>query len=462
MTTQFAEHPRTAARWEHFSHEADVGVRGVGPDMASAFVQAAIAMSAVITEPQRVLPQTPVDLAFQAPDPELLLFDWLNALVYAMATRHMLFSQFRVDIDGTRLRGSACGESVDTARHQPRVEIKGATFTELRVDPRSDGLWLAQCVAGRITPEAARSWIPVCLPAVPSSEWHIEPHDRMRVPGIIYASEDLIRNMDHKVYEQVVNVATLPGIVKASYAMPDAHWGYGFPIGGVAAFDAGRRRRGLRRRGRLRHLLRGPHPASGLTPRAGRKPASRRLADALFVVDPGRRRQYRAACASSTRDMDAMLPGGARWAVQTGLRPGSRIWSASKSTAAWPGADPTSVSERAKKRQRDEMGTLGSGNHYLEVQEVAEVYDAETAAAFGSARGRSRGQHPLRLARPGAPDRHRVPAEYGDCRASTTAFSCRTANWPARRSNPRSARRTWARCAPASIAPWPTARSSPI
>ncbi|MFC1772408.1 RtcB family protein, partial [Pseudomonadota bacterium] len=70
------------------------------------------------------------------------------------------------------------------------------------------------------------------------SEWHIEPHNGMRVPGVIYASEDLIRNMDHKVYEQVVNVATLPGIVKASYAMPDAHWGYGFPIGGVAAFDA--------------------------------------------------------------------------------------------------------------------------------------------------------------------------------------------------------------------------------
>ena len=146
MTTQFAEHPLTAARWEHFSHEADVGVRGVGPDMASAFVQAAIAMTAVITEPQCVLPQTPVEIACQAPDAELLLYDWLNALVYEMATRHMLFSQFIVNIDGTRLQACAWGERVDTARHQPRVEVKGATLTELRVDQGSDGLWRAQCI----------------------------------------------------------------------------------------------------------------------------------------------------------------------------------------------------------------------------------------------------------------------------------------------------------------------------
>jgi tRNA-splicing ligase RtcB len=72
------------------------------------------------------------------------------------------------------------------------------------------------------------------------NEWRIEPFGKMRVPGVIYASETLIRDMDEKVYEQVTNVATLPGIVKASYAMPDAHWGYGFPIGGVAAFDAGK------------------------------------------------------------------------------------------------------------------------------------------------------------------------------------------------------------------------------
>lgn len=133
-------------RWEHFPHEADVGVRGFGPDTASAFGQAAIAMTAVITEPHCVLPKTSVDIACQAPDAELLLYDWLNALVYEMATRHMLFSRFSVDIDGTQLQARAWGESVDIARHQPCVEVKGATFTELRVDQDSNGVWRAQCV----------------------------------------------------------------------------------------------------------------------------------------------------------------------------------------------------------------------------------------------------------------------------------------------------------------------------
>ena len=123
-----------------------MGVRGIGPDVATAFGQAAIAMTAVVTDPQRVVPQTAVELECQAPDIELLLYDWLNALVYEMATRHMLFSRFSVDIDGTHLKASARGERVDIARHQPRVEVKGATLTELRVEQGSDGLWRAQCV----------------------------------------------------------------------------------------------------------------------------------------------------------------------------------------------------------------------------------------------------------------------------------------------------------------------------
>jgi SHS2 domain-containing protein len=136
----------TSERWEHFPHEADVGVRGIGRDAATAFEQTALAMTAVITDLQHVVPQTLLELSCQAPDMELLLYEWLNTLVYEMATRHMLFSRFSVDIDGTQLRARVRGERIDTARHQPRVEVKGATLTELRVEQGSDGLWRAQCI----------------------------------------------------------------------------------------------------------------------------------------------------------------------------------------------------------------------------------------------------------------------------------------------------------------------------
>ena len=135
-----------AAHWEHFPHQADVGIRGIGPSLAAAFEQAARAMTAVITEPERITPRLSVHIQCRATDPELLLFDWLNALVYEMATRHMLFSEFKVDIAGAQLNADARGEAVDIDRHEPRVEIKGATFTELRVTQDADGLWLAQCV----------------------------------------------------------------------------------------------------------------------------------------------------------------------------------------------------------------------------------------------------------------------------------------------------------------------------
>lgn len=133
------------AHWEHFEHMADIGVRGIGDTLAEAFEQAALAMTAVITDPGLVSPRETVEIACEAPDHELLLADWLNALILEMATRRMLFARFEAAIDGTRLRGRAFGEPLDVARHQPGVEIKGATFTELRVG-RCDGQWLAQCV----------------------------------------------------------------------------------------------------------------------------------------------------------------------------------------------------------------------------------------------------------------------------------------------------------------------------
>jgi tRNA nucleotidyltransferase (CCA-adding enzyme) len=133
------------ARWEHFEHGADVGVRGFGATQAEAFEQAALALTAAVADPGAVQPRERVTIACEAPDAELLLAEWLNALVFEMSTRKMLFSRFAVTLDGGRRRAQAWGEPVDAARHQPAVEAKGATYTGLRVAP-ADGGWLAQTV----------------------------------------------------------------------------------------------------------------------------------------------------------------------------------------------------------------------------------------------------------------------------------------------------------------------------
>ena len=134
------------ARWEHFEHMADVGVRGLGGTREEAFEQAAMALTAVITDPAGVAPNEVLQIECEAPDEELLLAEWLNALVYEIATRRMLFARFAVAIDGTRLHGRAWGEPVDIRRHHPAVEVKGATYTGLRVARDADGQWTAQCV----------------------------------------------------------------------------------------------------------------------------------------------------------------------------------------------------------------------------------------------------------------------------------------------------------------------------
>ena len=132
--------------WEHFAHEADVGVRGYGPSLAAAFEQAALAMTAAITDVERVAASEPVRITCQAPQVDLLLVEWLNALIYEMATRGMLFGRFAVTIEDSRLSGRAWGEPVDVDRHRPAAEVKGATYTALQVSHRADGQWLAQCV----------------------------------------------------------------------------------------------------------------------------------------------------------------------------------------------------------------------------------------------------------------------------------------------------------------------------
>jgi tRNA nucleotidyltransferase (CCA-adding enzyme) len=134
-----------SGRWEHFEHGADVGVRGFGATKAEAFEQAALALTAAVAEPADVRPLERIALTCEAPDDELLLAEWLNALVYEMSTRRMLFSRFAVSLTGTRLEAEAWGEPVDVARHVPAVEVKGATYTGLRVAPDNGG-WLAQTV----------------------------------------------------------------------------------------------------------------------------------------------------------------------------------------------------------------------------------------------------------------------------------------------------------------------------
>ncbi len=130
----------------HFPHDADIGICGIGPTPAKAFEQAALAMTAVVTEPANIRLTESVNLECEAPNAELLLVDWLNALIFEMATRSMIFGDFSVEIDGCRLHGIARGEAISVERHNPAVEIKGATLTELCVREDRPGEWRAQCV----------------------------------------------------------------------------------------------------------------------------------------------------------------------------------------------------------------------------------------------------------------------------------------------------------------------------
>jgi len=210
--------------------------------------------------------------------------------------------------------------------------------------------------------------------------WRIEPRGRMNVPALIYADRQLIESMDHKVFEQVSNVASLPGIQQAAYAMPDAHWGYGFPIGGVAAFDP--EEGGVVSAGGVGFDIscgvRALHTGLGreqLPEQLGN------LADRLAATIPAGLGSI-GGISLGHRQMDAMLAGGAAWAVQQGYGTDTDL-ERTEEHGCMAGADPAAVSDKAKQRQRREMGTLGSGNHYLEVQRVAEVFDRAAAAAFG-------------------------------------------------------------------------------
>lgn len=131
--------------WEHFEHQADIGVRGFGTTQAQSFEQAALAMSAIVTDLSSIEPKQLINVACRDTDHELLLVDWLNALIFETATRKMLFSRFAVNIEDGQLSARVWGESINIARHHPAVEIKGATYTELKVY-QSQGQWIAQCI----------------------------------------------------------------------------------------------------------------------------------------------------------------------------------------------------------------------------------------------------------------------------------------------------------------------------
>ena len=215
-------------------------------------------------------------------------------------------------------------------------------------------------------------------------EWRLPATGAMRVPVVLYTDAALLDSLDERALAQARRVATLPGIVGACYTLPDAHWGYGFPIGCVAAFDP---------------ELGGIVSAGGvgfdiscgvrmlLTGLARNVVHEQRvaLADALFDAVPcGMGREGRLRL--SDHELDMLLAGGARWAVKHGFGE-ERDLERVEDRGCAAGAQPSCVSLHARERQRAEVGTLGSGNHYLEVQHVAEVQDARVAAAFGLVQG---------------------------------------------------------------------------
>ncbi len=210
--------------------------------------------------------------------------------------------------------------------------------------------------------------------------WEIPRTGQMRVPGFIFADTELLRDMDDKVCEQLSNVACLPGIVKAAMAMPDAHWGYGFPIGGVAAFDP--EDGGVISVGGVgydiscgvRSLV------LGITRQEIMSQLELLMKELFQEIPAGVGSTGRLRL--SLKELDRVLLGGAAWAVGQGYGSPEDL-AFVEEHGRLEGADPSKVSKKAKERQFKQVGTLGSGNHYLEVQYVEEIFDYKAAAAFG-------------------------------------------------------------------------------
>ncbi|NPA94547.1 MAG: RtcB family protein [Thermodesulfobacteria bacterium] len=218
------------------------------------------------------------------------------------------------------------------------------------------------------------------LKRISSCIWEIPQEGTMRVPGYIFANNDLLTEMDDKVMQQLTNVASLPGIVKGAMAMPDAHWGYGFPIGGVAAFDPDQG--GVISVGGVGYDI-----SCGVRcHRLGLKrqrllPKLDELMDELFRSIPAGVGSTGKIKLSASK-LDDVLRNGALWAIDKGYGTKDEL-EYIEERGRIKDADPSKVSKLAKDRQKKQIGTLGSGNHYLEVQYVEKIYDKECASAFG-------------------------------------------------------------------------------
>lgn len=216
--------------------------------------------------------------------------------------------------------------------------------------------------------------------------FRIEPEGAMRVSGVVFASRALLPDPDtDKAVEQVANVATLPGIVGASYAMPDIHWGYGFPIGGVAATDVAAG--GVVSPGGVGFdIACGVRLLAADIDRAELAPHLDALMDLLDHAIPRGLRHGAVWKVHGRDELEEVLRGGARYAVERGHGV-ARDLERCEDGGVLADADPGQVSVRAEERGLGQVGSLGSGNHFLEVQAVDQVYDEQVAAAFGLRRG---------------------------------------------------------------------------
>jgi tRNA-splicing ligase RtcB len=219
------------------------------------------------------------------------------------------------------------------------------------------------------------------LRQVDEVRWEIPQTGRMLVPGMIYASEELLPNLEEdNAPEQVRNVAHLPGIVGKSMAMPDTHWGYGFPIGGVAAFDLDG---GIVSPGGVGYDINcGVRLALTKLNRRTVESVKKKLTDQLFRDVPCGLGSSTDSLVLSREEIDEVAVKGAGWAIERGMG-SQKDLSCIEESGCIPGADPSFISNRAFERGKNQLGTLGSGNHFLEVQVVDEIYDEVTAAAWG-------------------------------------------------------------------------------
>ena len=378
-----------------------------------------------------------------APAVDLLFVDWLNDLVYRFETAGIAGGARQVTVTRTatsRRCGVARRRTRSAHRHPIRTLVKAATYHALEVrrvgmsgTRRScstcRGQWsVGTCSqwsvgVGHVNRVGAQHAVPeqtgcgyrgtnMKIQQIDAYRWRIPREGGMRVDGLVYADERMMADLrDDQSLQQVANVAHLPGIVGASLAMPDIHWGYGFPIGGVAAMDADE---GVVSPGgrRLRHQLRRPAAALRSEPHGrARRSLKRHRRPQMYRRRPDRRRLAAGAICGLDGPRHARRPGGRRRAGRSGEGFGRarRPRRASRRAAASPAPIPTWCRPRALERGATQLGTLGSGNHFVEVQYVDEIYDERAAEAFGLFRGPGDGHDPQRLARPRAPGVRRSP-----------------------------------------------------